>query len=230
MKLAIFYHGLIFLDDPEKFAPSAIEVVEEQMDAIEQSGLLSYAHHFDVGINGGKESEVYASMLIPKKAKVTFHGLDSHNENSTIRLLEQWLPGHPDWAVLYFHTKGATWPCDDPIRGPWRRCMMWYCVKNWRKCVADLEQGYDAVGCHWMSPPATPPTQNYFAGSFFWAKSNFLVTLPSILNRARIKMSGLKHADSRYESEVWIGNGKRLPRVKDYHPGCTPRNIGKCHL
>ena len=230
MKICLIYHCLVFLDSPDKFAPSAIEVIEEQMDILEQSGLLAAADHFEVGINGGKESEVYASMLLPRKAQVTFHGLDSHNENSTIRMMEQWLPGHPGWAVLYFHAKGCTWPYNDPIRAPWRRCMNLHCLEDWWKCLVDLEEGYDAVGTHWMSPPNTPPSQNFFGGTFFWAKSDFLLTLPSILNRSRIKMSGLKSLESRFESEVWIGNGPRLPRVKDYHPGCTPRNIGKCHL
>lgn len=220
MNLAVFFHCLVFMGRPPKLALSGVEVIQEQMTVIEESGLLDTVNHLEIGINGGEESRVYASILFPKKAKITFHGLDSYNENSTIRLLEQWLPGHPGWAVLYAHSKGATWPYNDPFRSAWRNCMTNHCVWNWRRCVHDLETGYyDAVGCHFFRPPITPPSQHIFGGNVWWSKSDFLITLPSIMKRARIITSGLKHPDSRFEAEVWIGNGPRVPRVRDYHPG-----------
>ena len=102
-------------------------------------------------------------------------------------------------------------------------------VTNWRTCVADLDSGADAVGSHWMVPPETPIGQHIFAGNFFWAKASFLRTLPSIMDRERIKMSGIDSLDSRYESEVWLGNGPRIPKVKDYHgPNWNPSKIGTC--
>jgi hypothetical protein len=100
--------------------------------------------------------------------------------------------------------------------------MMLHCVTNWKKCVADLDAGAEAVGCHWMQ--GLPGNQNIFAGNFWWAKASYLRTLPSIFERERIQKSGIKHVDSRYEAEVWLGFGPRLPIVKDYHPG----GIGQC--
>lgn len=226
--IAIFYHCLFFMGDPPNLTPSGIQVVLEQMDMIRRNGLLDSCNHFSVGINGGNESLVYASMLFPSTAELHFHGLDSHNENSTLLNLEQWLPGHSGWNVLYFHSKGATWPYDNYMRSLWRGCMMRHVVSDWKKCVSDLESGFDSVGCHWMIPPATPVGQHIWAGTFWWATSDYLLTLPSIMDRDRIKMSGLKHADSRYESEVWIGNGPRLPRVKDYHPNWNPSKVSTC--
>lgn len=78
-----------------------------------------------------------------------------------------------------------------------------------------------------MTGTDTPPGQSIWAGNFWWAKSDFLRTLPSIMNRERIKISGLGAAESRFESEVWIGNGPRLPRVRDYHPRW--RMVGNLH-
>lgn len=228
--IAIFYHCLFFNWKTGELAPSAIQIIGEQMTEIEKNGLLASADYFCAGVNGGNESKVYASILIPKKADIHFHGLDSHNENSTIRDIELWLPGHPGWNVLYFHAKGATWPYDDPTRSPWRGCMMRNVVKDWRRCIADLKAGYDSVGCHWMVPPSTPIGQHIWAGTFWWATSDYLMTLPSIIERDRIKASGLKHADSRYESEVWIGNGPKLPKIKDYHgPNWNPSKIATCY-
>lgn len=228
MKIAIFYHCLFFRGEPISLTPSAIQIIGEQMAEIKNNGLLDAAEYFSVGINGGQESAVYASMFFPKKAVVRFHGLDSHNENSTLLNIEQWLPGHNGWAVLYFHSKGATWPYNDYMRSRWRSCMMRNVVSNWRQCVRDLDQGYEAVGVHWMQPPATPPGQYIFAGTFWWARSDYLLTLPSIMVRDRIKLSGLKHSDSRYESEVWIGNGPHVPKVKDYHPNWNPSRVATC--
>lgn len=228
-RIAIFYHCLFFRGDPPVQVPSGIQVVGEQMEIIKDNGLLDASEYVSIGINGGDESQVYSSMLIPKKAKVHFHGLDSRNENSTLLNLEQWLPGNSGWNVLYFHSKGATWPYDDYMRSRWRGCMMRNLICNWRQCVKDLDSGFDSVGCHWMVPPATPKGQHIWAGTFWWAKSDYLLTLPSIMNRDRIKLSGLKHQDSRYESEVWIGNGPRLPKIKDYHgPNWNPSKVSTC--
>lgn len=230
MKIAVFYHCLFFMRDRNTLTPSGVEVVSEQMNEIRKNGLLDSADYFSVGINGGAESAAYSVMLIPNKAIVHYHGLDSHNENPTLKMIEDWLPGHEGWNVLYFHSKGATHPYDDYMRSRWRGCLMRHCVKNWRQCVKDLDSGYESVGCHWMTYPKTPKGQSIWGGTFFWAKSDFLLTLPSIMLRDRIKQSGLKHFDSRYEAEVWIGNGPRIPRVKDYHPNWDPSKIGTCEL
>lgn len=227
--IAIFYHCLFLKDRPDHLLPAAIGIVHDQMTEAERVGLLQAAAEFHAGINGGDESVGIAQAVLPKTAKVVLHGLQCHTENRTILMLEHWLPAHPDWYVLYFHAKGATHPAGDGFTGRWRACMMKGVVTNWRRCVADLDAGYDAVGSHWMVPPATPPGQHIFAGTFWWATSNFLRTLPSIEARDRIKVSGLDSAESRYEAEVWLGNGPRVPRVRDYHgPLWNPSKIDTC--
>lgn len=225
--IAIFYHCLFYLGD--KLLPAACQIVSDQMRALKHTGLLDACSHFEVGINGGMESLEIARLMFPMKAKIVLHGLETRNECLTIRQIENWLPGKVDYYVLYFHSKGATKPLGDSFTGTWRACMMRHNIFNWRQCVRDLNQGYEAVGVHWMEPPATPPGQHIFAGTFWWAKSSYLATLPSIMDRDRIKVSGLGAFDSRYESEVWIGNGPRIPKVKDYHgPGWNPSKIATC--
>lgn len=229
MKTAIFYHCLFALGEPPEILDNAVAVVRSQMELLQSCGLQDHADEIHVGINGGVESEYLAEAVLPERAVKTFHGLQCRNECRTIALIEQWLPGHEGWNVLYFHAKGSTHPAADPFRTSWRNCMTRHVVANWRTCVADLAAGYEAVGCHWMTPPATPPGQNIFAGTFFWAKSDFLLTLPSIYERDRIKVSGIDAFESRYEAEVWLGNGPRIPRVKDYHgPHWNPSKINTC--
>jgi hypothetical protein len=226
--LAIFYHCLFEMGEPPQFSETAFTIISEQMQTLKEVGLLAEASHFCVGLNGGEESLAVASMVIPEKAKIVLHGLQCHNECRTIREIEKWVPGHEGWNVLYFHAKGCTHPFGDPMRLRWRRCMENTVFHNWRQCVADLDSGFEVVGVHYMQPLATPPGQYIMAGNFWWAKASFLITLPSILKRDRIKQSGLDSVESRYESEVFIGNGPRPPVVMDYHKNWNPSLIGTC--
>lgn len=227
--IAIFYHCLFYGGTPPQLLPAAIPIITEQMLALSGTGLLDAASYFLVGINGGSESRPFIDNCIPVEADCVMHGLDCKNENRTILELEKWLPEHKDWHVLYFHSRGATHPLGDGFTGQWRACMMKHNVLNWKQCIQDLDAGYDAVGAHWMEPPATPVSQYIFAGTFWWATSNYLLTLPSIMERERIKMSGIDSHESRYEAEVWIGNGPKRPRVKDYHgPNWNPSKIATC--
>lgn len=216
--IAIFYHCL-FQMGPD-ILPSALEIVHEQMFQLKASGLLEASTEMIVGVNGGDESRVYAQSLLPTSARVVYHGLSSHAENLTIVELEKWAPGHPDWYVLYFHSKGATHPpgssYGDGVSRGWRRGMMEDLVSNWRKCVADLEAGHDIACSHWMWNMADG-TQHIPAGNFLWVTSNFAARLPSIYLRDRIHVSGISSAESRFEAEVYWGNGPR-PNVKAYRP------------
>lgn len=227
--IAIFYHCLFYMGEPPELLTNACDIVRGQMNALRETGLLDAASEMVVGINGGKESDEMANLLLPDKARRVLHGLQCRNECRTILALEQWVQEHRDWYVLYFHAKGAT---HDPLDGysfSWRSCMMKGVVKNWRTCIADLDAGCDAVGSHWMVHPATPVGHNIFAGNFFWVKASFVLTLPSIMERDRIKVSGIDSIESRYEPEVWIGNGPQVPIVKDYHgPNWNPGQLGNC--
>lgn len=197
-----------------------------QIVSLKKTGLFDAASYMLAGVNGGQESLSIANLAIPKQACTLLHGLQCRNECRTIRALETWLPGHEDYYVLYFHAKGITHQSD--MRKRWRDCMTINVIDRWRRCVSDLDSGYESVGCHWMTGDATPPGHSIWAGNFWWAKASFLMTLPSIMERDRIHVSGIDSVDSRYESEVWIGNGKRLPKVLDYHPHWNPGKIGTC--
>lgn len=213
--IAIFYHCLFYAGEPPTCRELACAITYGQMQEVEKSGLLDSASHIVVGVNGGEESKDLARLFIPEKANVVFHGLESKAENLTMVEIEKWAPSHPGWNVLYFHAKGCTHdPDGDYIKfvNRWRNCMMNRCVTQWRNATSELESGYEAVGCHWIHPN---PTQNYFAGNFWWATSDFLATLPSFYSLERVKLSGIATQESRYESEVWIGNGPRLPKYKD---------------
>jgi hypothetical protein len=217
--IAIFYHCLFCLGNPPELVPHAFDVVGEQMAALRSSDLMGAASMLTVGINGGSESREYADLVIPSYAKRVYHGLESRSENLTIIEIEKWVPDHPGWDVLYFHAKGATHTEESDYGKQctrWRKCMMLRCVEQWRNAV-DALIDHDAAGCHWLTGMTALKDQNLFGGNFFWATSEFLAKLPSMYKRDRIKVSGISSAESRYEAEVWIGNGP-MPKVKDLAP------------
>lgn len=210
-KIAIFYHCLFFKDTGEPF-DRALPIVCEQMAQMNRSGLAAAASHFVIGINGGQESEPVSDLVLPKKAIKLYHGLSSKAENLTIMALEEWAKTHPGWLVLYCHAKGSTHPEGSPyglnMSDPWRRTMMNYLVGAWRECVSELARGHDVVCCHWMWSLADG-SQHIPAGNFLWVQSDFVRKLPSMMLRERIKQDGIAAVESRYEAEVYWGNGPR---------------------
>lgn len=108
-----------------------------------------------------------------------------------------------EYAVLYAHTKGAANDLDSSAA--WRRSMTKALVTNWEsECVARLEQGYDAVGSHWVKAPEYPDQPAFFAGNFWWSKASYLRTLEQPLN------------ETRWEAETWVSLGH--PQVHDLMP------------
>lgn len=211
--IAVFYHCLFCLGEPPEERPVAFGIVHEFVACLRESGLLDACSEFIVGVNGGSESEDYAKISFPPKAKIVYHGLQSRAENLTICNLYEWSKLNPGRLILYCHAKGCTHPADSGygqgVSGPWRRTMTQYLVSGWRECVAQLEAGADVVCCHWMWNMGSDQSQHIPAGNFLWTTSNFVASLPSMYERDRIKTSGIDNVESRYEAEVFWGNGRR---------------------
>ncbi len=217
--IIVFYHCLFRIGDVEQL--SGPKIVYEQMSALRNSGLLDACDEFRVGVNGGVESEQFVEALIPKKAIVTHHGLNCRNELRTLLMLEDWCRNFkPEAYILYFHSKGCTHPpgnsYGETSSKPWRLGMMADLVGNWRQCSTALNEGNDIACSHWMWNMADG-TQHIPAGNFLWVKASFVRTLPSIFLRDRLKVSGLDSVESRYEAEVYWGNGPR-PNVFQFRP------------
>ena len=233
-KIAIFYHCSFFkqasscsmVKDTSQPWPKAIPIVVEQWNLMHVSGLVAAASKIVIGINGGTESAAIAKALFPKNAELVFHGTQSKSENRTLLLIEEWVKTNPGWLIFYFHTKGLS-RGPNTMRGEiaadrWRQAMMADLVQRWRQCVEFLEAGYDIVCSCWMWEQGDG-TQHIPAGNFLWIASDYAATLPSILLRERIKQDGLDALSSRYEAEVYWGNGLHLnlrpkPKVKSYRP------------
>jgi hypothetical protein len=223
--IILFYHCVFSIDG--KHLPSSRPIVHEQMQALKSSGLEDAASEIYVGINGDESSKPHAAGLLPEKAKVRYHGTQCRNELRTLLMVEDWCRTHEGEAyMLLLHSKGASHPPGSDyaknMSTPWRQRMLRHCVYDWRTCVKDLRKGADAVGAHWITGQGWDKSQHYFAGTCYWVKASFFRTIPSVTTRQRIKDSGIDALESRFEAEVHLGNGPRLPKVKSYYDG----NIG----
>lgn len=221
--ILVFCHGLFFLGEPPVYLPAAEFIADEITSSMQTSGLWDAASEFHVGINGGVESQKLVSDYFPSNAHITYHGLASRNENSTIVLIEERLKKLEGEAYIFYgHFKGASWPIGHQLTENWRRCFLFHLVHRWRRCLHDIQGNADCASCHYFVPPRTPPGQYIMAGNWWWAKASFLRTLSPIRERARIKQDGIGALSSRFEAEVFLSGGQRPPKVVDY---CTGWNM-----
>lgn len=223
MNLAVFFHtrlsGGCNVDTRASIDPAfGRELYLEQIVSLIKSGLWDAAEKIIIGINGDT-----SGVFFHGKPELLRHGNDAESLLPTMRALQQWLPGHEDYAVCFFHAKGVTHP-HDPMNDAWRACMTKHVITDWRKCVADLEAGYDTVGCHWLHNIPNDPnasrwgSNSFFGGVFWWATAKYLITLPPF------PTDKPRDRHEWYYPELWLGCGK--PRIKDYHPGCP--NLAGC--
>lgn len=206
MRIAVYHHSKLRGEGiPDE--DYALSVFCRQMVALNSSGLMKTAERVVLGINGDASDALLASCFLPHEAVVINHGNKSRTELPTLHLLRQDL--QPGWGVLYHHTKGITHP-GMKMYEVWRECMEEACVWGWRQCLADLESGAEACGCHWLTPERYPEVKSpFFGGTFWWARSEYLMSLPPVPE---------PKWENRYEAESWIGRGYRRPKVVDYHP------------
>lgn len=210
-KIAVFYHA--YPSGPGVAIEHGLSIVQEQLSALEKSGLLAACDEFYIGVSGGNPNTIAVSMLAPAKAVVFENAMDTCGELPTLCELQKWLPGHEGWAVGYTHTKAASY-AGNAGYSAWRRCQDRVVIWNWQQCVKDLEGGYDCVGAHWLTPQQYPALMAtpYFGGNAWWAKSDYLSILPTLS----------PHGPTRHEAEAFIGKSPRKIRAMnraDHWPG-----------
>ena len=212
MKIAVWYHCKLSGDGiPSEDA--AISIMYEQMEALKNSGLAEAAEEIHIGVNGDDGQGLLAASLAPDESVVHVHGKDARSELPTFALIRHWIPCHQDWAVLYHHSKGVTKPYEE-FHHHHRRTMEAAVVWKWKRCVDDLERGYDAVGINLVDPKTRPVLPGrFFAGNFWWARADYLAQLRPIPDSCR----DYSNTEERCLAEGWVGNNSpRRPMMLDY--------------
>ena len=192
-KIAVFYH--VFQANHWQ------EIISEQLDKINNSGLLTAANHLHIGINGDQKFKPLRSNNYGVSRNKNIDG-----EMDTLYDLYKFCKINPDYKVLYFHTKGATvWEQHKTNAIAWRRYLEYFNIENWRRCC-DLLDSYDCVGTEWetdMTLGGNKFIAPCYAGTFWWANASYINTLdPEYLYR-----NNWGEGSRRWHCEFWIGTG-----------------------
>lgn len=186
----------------------AFDLIQEQILSLAACGLAYEVSSILVGVNGPTEDAMLVKQMLPHPNAVVVQNVPeswSAGEVPTLQMMAEWIQGYSSCYVLYFHTKGLSFPPHIPVHDhyrDWRLRMENVVLTRWRECVAHLDAGAESVGQWWN----VAPNGSYWAGNFFWATSEFIGTLPPINTYGH-------HSGGRYEAEVWIGRGPRLPNI-----------------
>jgi hypothetical protein len=179
--------------------------IREHFSEVIGSGLLEVLDSVRVGIVGTSENrdrvlDLFDELEVPVRVVA-----DSATgwEQVTLNKLRDFCQTD-DGAVLYAHTKGA-WSQSELAR-VWRVSMTHDVVTRWNECVHALEK-VQAAGPFWLKSwePEHVDHESFFAGNFWWARSDYVAGLEPV------------GVEDRFQAEGWIGLGK--PSVKIMREG-----------
>jgi hypothetical protein len=177
-----------------------------------------------IGVNASSDSPdaAFVEANYPPGANRKYWGGEAESLLPTMRLMHEWTKTHPNWNVLFLHTKGVN-HAGEPFYNVWRWCSQKIVLWNWRQCAADLDAGYDAAGPHWLTREKYGPIVNpehggtgFFGGVIYWAKASYLAKLPPLIEKVTCTADW-------YWPEHFVGLGN--PKVKayaDHWPGEQP--------
>jgi hypothetical protein len=198
----------------------------EHVKALNDSGLMSQISTFNFGLVGKREDqdrvekfleENFPSINIVARAEEGF-------EQETMDAIYDYAKDHSGY-VLYAHTKNAMNVNDTHIK--WRKSMTYFTVIKWKDCVRFLEEGFSAVGSHYLLIKNNSLVENIsnvknelgvFAGTFWWTDLDFIKSFSK--KAERYDRFGAEHWISNLKSVV-ENSGKEF-KVYDfnpYHPG-----------
>ena len=190
------------------------EIAEDQIKTMESSGLLDRTDRVMVTYLGANRNDVAWLERRSKKIEVNNYSPDTrHYERMCLNGLQEWSQSN-DSAVLYLHAKGVSRVRKRRNVWGWRQMLEYFTVENHERCLKKME-GADTVGgnlciCNRKSirECQTPGHGMHYSGNFWWARTQYLRTLPKIDENARLNVNGNY---IRY-TEYWLLSA--FPRVR----------------
>ena len=183
------------------YANGAFEApVREHVKELKESGLLDALDSVRIGIVGSEENRSLVLEFLNElniRFRVTATA-ETGWEQVTLRKVHSFAKTN-DAYVFYAHTKGAY--SQDRLAREWRVSMTHDTVTRWRECVESLKR-VEAAGAYWLKSGHEEHADHnfFFAGNFWWARTDYLRRLPPVKNK------------TRYQAEGWIG--LRSPSVR----------------
>jgi len=204
-------------------------VMDQQWDLIEKSGLEDAASEINICINGQpwtidawNRSKNSNKNVV--KTKTIFVNKDAayHEWPTLMQMHHTAKTSEKPFYICYIHLKGLLrW--GDPNVGDWRDFMNYFTIERWRDNVEALDQGAQVVGTNYNTEPWP-----HFAGNFWWAKSDYVATLDPLhhpedkLNRGYTQFK--PHPTNphwRFDHEAWLHskNPNYVELARSLEPG-----------
>jgi len=209
--IAVYYHVYLHSDKYRLW-------LDEQIGAMKRSGLLQEGQLYVNIMRNCNDLLLddclkYISTAFPEIKNIKVHTQPRYmnrKEGVTLNELYVHACSEPTTKFLYIHTKGIIRPfkCDTyfpsndakPWVYNWRKCMQDNLVKNYKRCLEDLNT-HDVVGVKWKPTPVP-----HYSGNFWWANGSYIKTLESPLARSRYWRWG------RFSCEFWVC-GNRVEQI-----------------
>lgn len=190
----------------------------DHIKALKEYGLLDSLSSFQVGLVGpeNKREEVKKFLLSENINFSVCTEVDDGWEQETQDQIHSFAQDN-DGYILYAHTKNAVNINDLHVR--WRLSMTYFNIVRWKDCVQHLDEGFSAVGCHYLEGgnENVKTSSGFFAGTYWWTHLKYIKKFP------------LPDRSSRYGAEGWIGWLKSVVDESEdnftiydyvpYHPG-----------
>lgn len=201
-KIIGVYHILCVNDWPS--------LVTEQIRYLKESGLLSQTKTLYISaiIKEYNDVEIIKKIVdTNNKLDFIYIGYDtSVYEYPALEFIYN-KAQEDDFYVYYFHTKGISYQKEKSMEYPskdfkqlkkntnaWRRMMEYFIFERYNYALKAL-QTYDAYGCYYRDPIVPPFHYKYYAGNFWWSKSEYIKYLPPITTEIK---------GNRYLAENWL--------------------------
>lgn len=187
MKLTHFYH--VFADGDWQ------QPAEEHLDALIASELIDNLDDIFIGIVGVETNRDRVKREVPG---VVVAEAETGWEQVTLNAVHEFAQTDAG-AIFYAHTKGA-WSRSELAR-QWRVSMTHDTVTRWQECVRALSM-FQVAGPYWLKSyePEHLNHHHFFAGNFWWARSDYVRSLDPV------------GVENRYQAEGWIGLKKPIAK------------------
>jgi len=212
-KIYHFYHA--YAD-----GNNSLPVVQKHLENIITSELSKHLEKIYIGIVGSdvnreKIKEILLSYVSKISLEIIIEATEGF-EQITLEKLREHSQSNQGY-YFYAHTKSAM--NSHHANRCWMHTMEHYNLMNWIEAIRQLKSN-DAVGCFWLTHHRhpnliTPNTNSFFAGNYWWSKSEIISSLPPL------------DTSNRYMAEQWIGNKQDLI-IYDLRPGWPRQRNFNC--
>ena len=164
----------------------------DKIAKLKNSGLYDSMSNFYIVAHGvSYKNEFLFDDLQNIYSKVKVIKLDrpkiGHESDTLNLMLEKYKNDPSDYNVLFFHTKGFSYP-EQPTHQNWIRYMDLFMIHKWKENQNILEN-YDTSGIFFFEPDeesrkeGEPDNRKTYAGWFWWSKSEHLKKIDFLTHR-----------------------------------------------